>query len=225
MISLNDQTVVLGEEAHFFCQVLGKKTDLRVRINGRLLSLPFINPHDLIITVEESSQVIGGRSFNNISITIVGTKERNQSRIECYDVTMIRNEVFSTATLTVRGRETHSIPFSFLKYFSGGPAEPEVKYEISQDQREILLSWSRPFTWSDYPITGYLIECRDSEKTVHSSAVNDTETVSGAVVSQTVELPSHTPDCYSLNCSVAAYNDLDHSSLTLKIICMFTVYC
>ena len=41
--------------------------------------------------------------------------------------------------------------------------------------------------------------------------VDDTETVSGAVVSQTVELPSHTPDCYSLNCSVTAYNDLDGS--------------
>ena len=95
--------------------------------------------------------------------------------------------------------------------YSGGPAEPEVEYEVSQDQREILLSWSRPFTWSDYPITGYLIECRDSEKTVHSSVVNDTETVSGAVVNKTVELPSHTPDCYSLNCSVTAYNDLDGS--------------
>ena len=76
-----------------------------------------------------------------------------------------------------------------------------MEYEV-EDQREILLSWSRPFTWKDHPITGYLIVCWDSQLLLFHSVINDTETVNRLVVTVTVELPPDTPDCYSPQCSV-----------------------
>ena len=84
-----------------------------------------------------------------------------------------------------------------------------MEYEVQRDQ--ILLSWPRPFSWEEYPVTGYGIECRDteSEKTIHSTTINDTETVN--VVRQTVELPPDIPDCHTLQCSVTASNALDSS--------------
>ena len=122
-----------------------------------------------------------------------------------------------------------------MKFFNsvhhpGGPAKPEVDYVLERDQKEILLSWPRPFSWKEYPVTGYGIECRDteSEKTIHSTTINDTETVN--VVRQTVELPPDIPDCHTLQCSVTASNALDKSrpsisniSLPLREFSSFTL--
>ena len=93
--------MVLGEQAHFFCQLLGRKEDLRLRINGGLHALPFITP-DLVIGVQSSAPRMDGLSVSNISIDITATRERNLTRIECYDVTM-NSAAFSSGTLTVRG--------------------------------------------------------------------------------------------------------------------------
>ena len=93
--------MVLGEQAHFFCQLLGREDDLRLRINGRLHALPFITPN-LVIGVQSSAPRMDGLSVSNISIDITATMERNLTMIECYDVTM-NSGAFSGGTLTVRG--------------------------------------------------------------------------------------------------------------------------
>ena len=80
------------------------------------------------------------------------------------------------------------------------------------------MSWPRPFTWRDYPITGYLIECRDSQSELLHSHINGTEIVNAPVVNQTVELPQDIPDCYSFQCSVTASNNLDESPSSITNI-------
>ena len=103
---------------------------------------------------------------------------------------------------------------------TGGPGEPEVGYEVDQDEKEIVLSWLHPFTWVDYPITGYDIVCREteSEKIVHDMTLNDTNILNEPVVSHTVDLPPHIPDCYTLQCTVAASNALDQSNISITDI-------
>ncbi|CAI8025638.1 hypothetical protein GBAR_LOCUS14784 [Geodia barretti] len=194
---LGNQTVVLGEQAHFFCQLLGREDDLRLRINGRLHALPFITP-DLVIGVQSSAPRMDGLSVSNISIDITATRERNLTLIECYDATM-NSAAFSSGTLTVRG----------------GPGEPEVGYEVNRDGKEIVLSWPHPFTWEDYPITGYDIVCREteSEKIIHDMTLNDTDILNEPVVNHTVDLPPCVPDCYTLQCTVTAFNSLWHCVL------------
>ena len=83
-----------------------------------------------------------------------------------------------------------------------------MEYEVLGD--EIMFSWPHPFTWKDYPITGYQIVCREmeSEKIIHDMTINDTEE---PVVNHTVTLPPDIPDCYALQCNVTAFNFLDGS--------------
>ena len=50
---------------------------------------------------------MNGVSVSDISINMTATTERNQSRIECYDVTM-DSPAYSVAKLTVRGEELHT---------------------------------------------------------------------------------------------------------------------
>ena len=102
----------------------------------------------------------------------------------------------------------------------GGPEEPEVGYEVDRDEKEIVLSWPHPFTWEDYPITGYDIVCREteSEKIIHDMTLNDTDILNEPVVSHTVDLPPHIPDCYTLQCTVTASNALDQSNISITDI-------
>ena len=97
---MGNQTVVLGAEAHFSCLLVGREENLRLRIDGRLTALPFFTPN-LDIRVERSQRV-DGLTISNVSIDITATRERNMTRIECYDVTM-DSAAFSVALLTVRG--------------------------------------------------------------------------------------------------------------------------
>ena len=84
-------------------------------------------------------------------------------------------------------------------------------YETVQDEKAFVLSWPHPFTWEDYPITGYDIVCREteSEEIIHDMTLNDTDILNEPVVSHTVDLPPCVPDCYTLQCTVTAFNSLD----------------
>ena len=97
---------------------------------------------------------------------------------------------------------------------------PEVGYEVDRDEKEIVLSWPHPFTWEDYPITGYDIVCREteSEKIVDDVTLSDTIILNEPAVSHTVDLPPHIPDCYTLQCTVTASNALDQSNVSITDI-------
>ena len=102
-------------------------------------------------------------------------------------------------------------------HVTGGPAEPEVEYEVLRDEKEILFTWPHPFTWKDYPITGYHIVCREmkSEKIIHDMTITDTE---GSVVNHTVTLPPYITDCHVLQCIVNATNSLGQSPPSISNI-------
>ena len=99
LIPLENETVALREEGHFFCQVLGNSP--LFRINGKRFYLPFLIPRDINITIDNVT-IIGSLTVTNISIVITATKKRNNTEFECYDMAMDRSEAFR-ATLTVLG--------------------------------------------------------------------------------------------------------------------------
>ena len=99
LIPLENETTILEGEGHFFCQLQGNEEKLR--IGGRLTSVPHNSPNDLIINVteiptENSTRVI------NISITITAWIKYNNSEVECYDKIMDRSKA-SKATLIIQG--------------------------------------------------------------------------------------------------------------------------
>ena len=62
----------------------------------------------------------------------------------------------------------------------GGPAAPEVSYEITDygDPKKIVLSWPHPFTWEDYDLTEYHIMCNDSMSSIrYDEVINDTSSL------------------------------------------------
>lgn len=89
---------------------------------------------------------------------------------------------------------------------SGGPAEPNVSYEVWLEKKEIFLSWPRPFTWEDYSITSYHIACWDSQLKVYDSYINNNE--NRDLINKTVKLDESVPDCYKLQCNITASNAL-----------------
>ena len=99
LVPLENETVVLGDEAHFFCRIQGRYEDLRLRIGGRAITLGFTAPGNLIITTENGTSV-DDISFTNISINITASKTRNRTLLECYDK---NRESSSKATLTTKG--------------------------------------------------------------------------------------------------------------------------
>ena len=99
LIPLENETVPLREEGHFFCQLLGNIPVFR--INGKRKNLPFLIPRDVNITIDNGTK-IGSLTVTNISIVIVATKKWNNTEFECYDFAMDRSEA-SRATLTVLG--------------------------------------------------------------------------------------------------------------------------
>ena len=213
LVPLESQTVLLGQKAHFFCQIQGRYQNLRLRIDGSLTSLNF-KGDGLIITTENDTSV-DTSIMNNISISITATKQRNNTKLECYDDTLGR-ESASNATLIIQGRSAILlIIWIAISCATGGPAEPEVKYEVLQDEKEILFSWPHPFTWKDYPITGYQIVCRDtvSGKIIHDITKTDTESVNRPVINETVDFPA----CYTLQCNVTASNALDNSQAIISL--------
>ena len=210
LIPLESQTVPLGQESHFFCQLQGRYQNLRLRIDGRISNLNF-KGGDLIITTESETSV--DVSIMNINITITATKQRNNTKLECYDETLGR-ESASNATLIIQGRSIILLIIT-ISCATGGPAEPEVEYEVLQDEKEILISWPRPFTWKDYLITGYHIVCRDKHHNINNT-INDTEIAS--IINHTVGLPTYLPDCYTLQCNVTASNALGRGQTSITYI-------
>ena len=99
LVPLENETVVLGDVAHFFCRIQGRYGDLRLRIGGRATTLDFTAPGNLIITTENGTSV-DDISFTNISINITASKTRNNTLLECYDKNI---ESSSKATLTIKG--------------------------------------------------------------------------------------------------------------------------
>ena len=93
-------------------------------------------------------------------------------------------------------------------------------YEVLRDEKEIVLSWPHPFTWEDYPITGYDIVCREteSEKIIHDMTLNDTDILNEPVVNHTVDLPPCVSDCYTLQCTVTASNAIGQSNISVTNI-------
>ena len=99
LIPLENETVTLREEGHFFCQVLGNSPILR--IDGKRKNIPFRIPRDINITIDNGT-TIGSLTVTNISIVIIATEKWNNTEFECYDMKMDRSEA-SRATLTVLG--------------------------------------------------------------------------------------------------------------------------
>ena len=82
---------------------------------------------------------------------------------------------------------------------------------------DILLSWPRPFTWKEYDITHYHTVCWDANfSKTFDNYINNTE--NRALITQTVEVAEDVPDCYQLECSVTASNELDESVPSLTTI-------
>ena len=95
--------------------------------------------------------------------------------------------------------------YNYYAFHAGGPAKPEVSYEVLAEQKEIVLLWPRPFTWEEYPITEYHIMCTDTDVI----SINNTD--NRAVIQHTVELDQDITDCHTLQCNVTACNVLDDS--------------
>ena len=81
-----------------------------------------------------------------------------------------------------------------------------MRYEILLEQREVLLSWPRPFTWKNYPISGYHFKCTDKDIEFVNMAENRT------FVHKTIPLPRDIPDCHTLQCNVTAFNSIAEST-------------
>lgn len=100
LISLESQTVILGEEAHFFCQVRGENPVLR--INGIYYSpVTPPQPKDPFDVNFDSHIIRGMDEFTdfNISVTITASAKYNETVLECQDQTSAK----STATLIIKG--------------------------------------------------------------------------------------------------------------------------
>ena len=106
-VPLKNETVFLGGEAHFFCQVLGKSEDLRIRVNGGRILPPHRDTHNGVYITNNSS-TMDSLTVSAINIRIEARKANNNSVVECYDDTMGR-ESAPTATLTVKGK--HCVSF------------------------------------------------------------------------------------------------------------------
>ena len=114
LVPLESQTVLLGQEAHFFCQILGRYQNLTLRIDGSLTSLANYNiPGNITVTTENGTSV-EGELIKSININIIGSIYRNNTILECYDSSLGR-ENSSKAILTVQGRESvYSLQFYFI---------------------------------------------------------------------------------------------------------------
>ena len=84
-------------------------------------------------------------------------------------------------------------------------------------QKEIVLSWPRPFSWKDYNIIEYHTVCRDDkDMKTYDNYINNTE--NKAVIHQTVDVFHNVPDCYTVECNVTASNALDESPPCATVI-------
>ena len=81
--------------------------------------------------------------------------------------------------------------------------------------KEVLLTWPRPFTWEEYPITGYHIVCWDTEPR-YEKEINDNATLMAYNVSHTLDLDI--PRCGQLPCNVTASNTLASSNVSTSTI-------
>ena len=93
---LENQTVLLGRPAHFFCQFPGKYEDLRLSIDGAVIKLSITGP-DLNLTIENTT--LESVTVHSINITISATRKRNNTLLD----KSVGRENFPTATLTVIG--------------------------------------------------------------------------------------------------------------------------
>ena len=94
--------MLLGKQARFFCQMQSKYEDLRFRINGGVTTLSLQTP-GITLTIE--NRTLGSdasMTVYSINITINATKKRNNTELECYDITLGRENTPS-ATLTILG--------------------------------------------------------------------------------------------------------------------------
>ena len=66
-VYLENQTVLLGRPAHFFCQFPGKYEDLRLSIDGGVIRLSFTGPN-LNLTIENTT--LESVTVHSINITI-----------------------------------------------------------------------------------------------------------------------------------------------------------
>ena len=100
VIPLENETAILGGEGHFFCQIrLQMNEILKVRVDGKLTSVPHDSPQDLVISAAQTSM---NDSLINITIIITATSERNNTEVECYSAT-IPGASASKAVLIVQG--------------------------------------------------------------------------------------------------------------------------
>ena len=106
-VPLENETVFLGGEAHFFCQVLGKSENLRIRVNGGRILPPHRDTHNGVYITNNSS-TMNSLTVSAINIRIEARKANNNSVVECYDYTMGRENA-PTATVTVKGK--HYVSF------------------------------------------------------------------------------------------------------------------
>ena len=110
LIPLQNETVILGREGHFFCQLRG--TAEQLRFNGLIYGRHYM-PDDISVnTTYHIKGKMDELNVFNITITIMASKERNNTIVECYDLTK-RNG--SKAHLIVQGIHAIILPCHLLQ--------------------------------------------------------------------------------------------------------------
>ena len=111
LIPLQNETVILGGEGHFFCQLKG--TTEQLRFNGIAYKKKNL-PDDISVnTMYHIEGKMGELNVFNITITIMASKERNNTIVECHDLTDKKNG--SKATLIVQGIHAIILPCHLLQ--------------------------------------------------------------------------------------------------------------
>ena len=100
---LDDQTVLVGSEAHFFCQIRGEKEELR--LNGKLISeSPRGRPTDIDLNIDRVPDENTMLLIIDVNLTIIASVERNNTEVICSDHSLGISKG-STAFLTVQGNK------------------------------------------------------------------------------------------------------------------------
>ena len=159
LIPLENETISLRGEGHFFCQLQGNEP--RLRIGGCLRSIPHYshNHYGINITATDvPTPMENPLNITNITIIITALVRYNNTEVECYDQTMGRENA-SKATLTIQGT-INPIAINFVPRLdlcalnTWVPFVPNRQKNISDAKPSQLLNGSALLNLPSYFING-----------------------------------------------------------------------
>ena len=130
---LENQTVLLGRPAHFFCQFPGKYEDLRLSIDDGVIKLSITGP-DLNLTIENTT--LESVTVHSINITI--KKEKQHSTGVLRQICWQRELPHSNSDSNRLGKmfiETHKLKYHILQ---------EVQLRLSMEYQRTRERFSCP---------------------------------------------------------------------------------